>query len=414
MTEQPKANLFEISPCNCLLVSVSLAVFLVVARLPAAVPDPGGGGPPTAHPWLDSWSFSDTNTWKSDLGFSPIGFTNLTTSLLRTEANALVVDSVNPSWLRFNVREGSGATNLNVAGSGGSALFWFSPNWCSANSTNEAGSGPGVMGRVLEVGSSASNGWFSLYFDAAGNNLYFVTQTNTGSAATNFAAPISFTSNSWHLIVWNWSVTNSALFIDGTLATNGSGTTLLPGPSVLSNGFRIGSDSTGVLQMHGAMSDLTTYSYPLDAATISSTYMLYSIFYLNPDDININVTFYPTFNAGAYNVVGGPGALTIVGTNTTTCAPTNSNIWITNTTVTVTNGTNFLLFSVAGGVPGVAYDVFATGGFLAPTNNTPWAWLGQATNVSRTKLALPMPRYIWSWARHKILMVTALRMRLNI
>jgi len=255
-------------------VVISLAL-IPPTRSVAVVPAPPPGGT-NSNPWLDSWSFTDTNAWKSDLGVAPVSFTNLGVATLPTEGTALLVDTGSPAWIQFHVNESSGATNVNIV-SQGSAMFWLSPDWASSNNTNEVGTGPGVESRILEAGTFQSNGWFGILCSSNGNCLYFVTQASTGAAVTNLSVPITFGSNEWHLIAAEWSTTNSALAIDGVVLTNGPGVSTLPGSGV--QDFRIGSDATGAKQMRAAISDLTTYSYPLDPGVISGNFMLYSIFY---------------------------------------------------------------------------------------------------------------------------------------
>jgi hypothetical protein len=46
----------------------------------------------------------------------------------------------------------------------------------------------------------ASFGWWSLYTDPAGANLYFTVQPGDGSTTTYLTAPIAWASNSWHFI----------------------------------------------------------------------------------------------------------------------------------------------------------------------------------------------------------------------
>ena len=61
-------------------------------------------------------------------------------------------------------------------------MFWFAPGW---SSTNAGGTGPGEWGRLIEVGSytpDSSYGWWSIYVDDGGNNLYFSAQTNDFSS----------------------------------------------------------------------------------------------------------------------------------------------------------------------------------------------------------------------------------------
>ena len=137
---------------------------------------PGGFDGPTNVP-IASWSFHDPTNWTDDLGYAPVSFTNIGNSYLGN-GSALVVDTNVPAWLRFNVIENDGTTNLTV--DSGTVTFWFGPDWSSANDTN-GGFGPGEYGRLFEVGQytdDSSYGWWSLFVNGGGTNLYFASQTN--------------------------------------------------------------------------------------------------------------------------------------------------------------------------------------------------------------------------------------------
>ncbi len=250
------------------------------------VPDPGGGGGGTSYPTnLNSWSFANTNTWQSDKGYAALSFTNVAMS---HEGNifgtfSTVINSTNPAWLQYNVFEADGKTNLTV--DNGTLILWFSPKWASAT-TNRNGTGPGDWGRLIDVGAyttNASYGWWSVLLDGGGTNLYFSAQTNSGdgAVATYLSAPIDWGSNEWHMVAVTYSPTNSALYLDGTLAASGPGVTVYPGLDVLANGFVVGSDyETALAQARGTFDDLATYDFPLDAQTIASLYGYYSMFSL--------------------------------------------------------------------------------------------------------------------------------------
>src|SRR6266704_3303668 len=107
---------------------VASAVMLLTAANAAFATSPGPPG--SGHEWLDYWGFGDTNTWKSELKYAPVSFTNITGNALG-DWNALVVDSTNAAWLRYNVHESDGTTNLNI--SQGTLIVWFAPTWASTN-----------------------------------------------------------------------------------------------------------------------------------------------------------------------------------------------------------------------------------------------------------------------------------------
>ena len=249
-----------------------LGVLAILVGLFAASGSFAQSGPPAlptppAGRMLNAWEFQATN-WTSLFGDAPLSFTNL--SLTADWAgNGLLMDSTNPASLNYAVVASDGWTN--IAFLNGSIELWFSPDW---NSTD----GIGNWGTLLEVGTwhtnlaSATGAW-GIYLSPDGSNLGFSTQSNDWS--TNYlTAPIAWNAGEWHHIVLTYSATNSALYLEGQLATNGPGVNYAPGSSVLTNGFSVGSDGSGsgLLQARGVFNNLVTLNYPLDANAISNIY----------------------------------------------------------------------------------------------------------------------------------------------
>jgi hypothetical protein len=347
--------------------SVILLTFFCASQLLAQPAPPTNNVTP-----LDTWSFQNTNTWIDDWGDAPLSFTNISARPFGN-GNAVVIDSTSNAWLHFAIYPAEGETNMTV--NNGAVSLWFQPDW---SSKSLGGTGPGgPYAALLETGlytEEANVGWWSIYIDQAGSNIYFSAQTNNGTQASYLSSPIAWTNGGYHLIVLNYTPTNSQLYLDGSNMANGPGVTIYPSPSVLSNGLWIGSASNGISQCHGAISDVNTYDYTLSSNDIYGMYFLNSIFYhivpqnIEHGDPEPEVT--PTFNA-----VGGPGDLIVLSTNYG-CG--NSNVvWITNTTATLTNGAVNITFSIAGGSNGVPYDVFAAPEITSPLTNAPWSWLGQ-------------------------------------
>jgi hypothetical protein len=359
------------------LILCALACFM--ARLAHAQPPASGD-----TNLLMTWTFWDTNNWHSDWDYAPKNFTNLSSSALGDGA-ALVLNSTNFACLRYNVTESSGTNNIQF--NAGTVLMWISPAWASAD---QGGAGPGQWGRLVEAGtytSDASYGWFSVYLDPGGTNIYFSVQTNNGNGATYLSAPISWASNVWHHVALSYCSTNSALYIDGNLATNGAGVAYWPGPDVLTNGFCIGSDSTGTAQARGTFDDIATYNIPLDATTIEDAYFQGFIWYrVSPWDQITSAPFTNTVTP-TYYAVTGQGLLTTL-SNSVTCV-TNSDIWITNVTAKTTSNVTTIVFTIQGGANGVAYDVFANS-VLAQSSDTnrPWSWMGQGYHCVTYSLAI--------------------------
>ncbi len=359
-------------PCRHLIRAFTPVIFAVLLPF-GGVCQPAPSTNSYSNPWLDYWSFSDTKNWTTELGYAPVSYTNLGVSYLGDGAS-LVVDSTNAAWLQYNVVEEDGITNLTV--DLGSVMLWFAPDW---SSQNQGGTGPGVWGPLVETGAFTTNanyGWWSLYLNRPAQTCFSRPRTGSGTRTNYLSAPISWNSNQFHFLALTYSSTNSALYVDGVFVTNGPGVAIYPGPAVLSNGFWLGSDSTGSNQCHGILDDVSTYNYPLDAGTINGAFVLYEVFYL-PNMANIAQAPSTPETFPVFDAVAGPGNLQAISTNTSGCL-TSSNVWITNTTATVTtNGAVNLTFTIAGGSNGVAYDVFATPALTQPLTNGIWTWMGQ-------------------------------------
>ena len=328
---------------------------------------------------LGYWTFSDTN-WLSDYNYSPLSFTNIVNAP-GGDGNTLLLNSTNPAWLIYNVIANDNTTNITL--DFGSVAFWFSPQW---SSTNAGGSGPGCWAPLIQVGQYTTNagyGVWSLTVDPQGTNIGFFAQDGNGLEANFLTAPVCWTNGDWHYIALSYSHTNSALYIDGLLATNGSPVTCLPDPDVIAEGFCVGNSPDGTAQALGRFDDLSTYNYPVGAWEVAGDFEVWGIVYygeprlLSLDHISSATSSYvltPTFKA-----VTGAGYLT---TNRYDSGLTsylnNTNVWITNIVAKpMTNGTVNLTFSIAGGSEGVPYDIFANASLNPSDAAFQWAWMGQ-------------------------------------
>jgi hypothetical protein len=296
--------------------------------------------------------------------------------------NSLLLDGTNAAWLQYNTVEGDGTTNLTIRS--GTVMFWFSPSW---SGTNAGGSGPGEWGRLIEAGyytTNASYGWWSLYVDPAGANIYFSAQTNNGSSVTYVSAPITWTNDTWHHIAIAYSPTETILYLDGNPAADGPGITARPGPDVWAEGFFIGSDGDGLNQARGMYDSLSTYGGPLDASTIGGMAAIYSIIYGAPIVAEALVSASPTsLPLPTLNAITGAGFLQELGPSGS-CV-TSSNVWLTNILGTVTLDQKInLTFAISGGYENAVYDVFGNA-VIGPTTSTnyQWGWMGQGDRCIR-------------------------------
>lgn len=298
---------------------------------------------PMPDTYLNSWSFYDANDWTSDLGFPPVAFTNIesVTCWATNETilgdNALLLDSTNAAFLQYNVVETNGYVNLTC--DSGTIWFWFSPDW---SSLNQGGTGPGDWGRFIDVGAWTSNatyGWWSLYVSPDGDNIYFSGQTN-GIGTNYLSYPISWTNYSRHLIGLNYTASNSMLYVDGLIATNGFGVSYWPGSSVLSNGFYIGSDYSGTEQARGEFVDIETYS---DSSEWNSNYFCWYYTMAMP---------YLT-NSGYLGGGGAGGGAMPEGIYAPAVVIASTNLWLAITNV-VTNTANLFLSNT---VADIQYEI---------------------------------------------------------
>jgi hypothetical protein len=378
-------------------VCACVACCLGATALRADVPAPGGPAM-----LLDSWSFY-TNTWLSDLGYSPIRFTNLVNVAGGGDGKALLLDTSNatPAYLEFNTTESDGTNEFSLPA--GTFSWWFKPNWAG---TNHGGTGPGAAGRFFELGNyttNASVGWLSLYVSADGTMVYFAGQTNNGSQNTFLSSPVDFYSNTWCYLALTYSSTNTAFYTNGVLATNGSGMTYYPPPGVVANGFSIGSSVSNIVsQARGVFDDVETFNWQLDPGTINGNFDMYGFIYYGdelPDFFRSAPSTPSTNSTSEFNAITGTGYLVPVSTNTTCIYGTNLyDVWFTNTVpsivlsntnfitnltftaiIAVTNAGNVttnLMFAIGGGASGVPYDIFANSSLGFGPSYT-WAWLGQ-------------------------------------
>jgi len=227
---------------------------------------------------LGRWRFDNTNTWAGDGGQLPLFATNVT-GVPSWDTNAVRIDSTNGAILAYRDVETNGNANINLRN--GTICFWFKPDWSSAN---QGGTGPGSYGRLIDLGSnnpvlvtnswavSITNGWWSLYLSADGNQIAFGSSTN-GFGRVNLAAPASLVSTQWYQIALTYTSTNSVLYLNGQYVTNGLGSVYFPNLTERSAGFRMGSDFQGTNQARGTFETLDTFNYPLSASAISSNYL---------------------------------------------------------------------------------------------------------------------------------------------
>src|SRR5258708_4228603 len=184
---------------------------------------------------------------------------------------ALELNSPDPAFLRYHATEDMGETNLVIGN--GAIMLWVRPRW---SSPGQGGCGPGHKSSLIEAGDFSTNAlspFWSLYIDSGGSNLVFASATN-GASSNYLTAPVSWVSNSWHLVAISYSCSNSCLFLDGAVAATGQGVCYLPGSDTLATGFLLGSQSNGLCQAKADFSRMSSYDSPVDSSVITVEYQL--------------------------------------------------------------------------------------------------------------------------------------------
>jgi hypothetical protein len=116
----------------------------------------------------------------------------------------------------------NGQTNIS-SDTGGALRFWVKPSWSSG-----ASNGPPAtlveMDAVSGIGLACA---WSLQVSADGNTVQLLTQTDAGLQQV-LQASISWQAGASHCLVLDFNPQGSALFLDGALASQGSGLASVP------------------------------------------------------------------------------------------------------------------------------------------------------------------------------------------
>jgi len=360
----------------------ALAVGFVVFVVSMQIGFCQSGPPPLPpDPFLGAYYFDVTN-WLSVDGDAPIAFTNLVSVALWNK-NALLLDMTNavPAFLNYNVIETDGFVNITF--DQGAFRCVYVSDWATAD-TNQNGTGPGQLCYLIAAGdftAGSPDGLWTVTIDSGGSNIYFGGVSNS-TANVFVSAPISWPSNSIHLIAAEYSATNSVLYLDGQVAATGGPVTIVPATNTWTNGFFIGSDASGYEQARGIFSSVEFFNsncFDPDWSEFFTDGFLFT----NGWPRLTNAYYTWLAGGGSPDSSGGSGSL-LSGGGSGDCV-TGSNpfdVYMTNMSSGFVAGQgNTFTFTITGGVAGYSYDVFATTNLIgAGVSNAVWTWLGRGTN----------------------------------
>ena len=351
--------------------------------------------PPMPERCLLFLRFNETNWW-GNLHPPPLVFDNIqlaeSWSAYSLDMSGKQASRLQYPLVRTEAATATTRTNLNLAT--GSVRFWFRPDWSSAAL---GGDGPGVFGRLVEVGAwteDARAGWWSLFFSEDGNAIHFSAQAH-GKQINYLDASIQWLGapGAWHLIVLTYGAKASELYVDGALVAKGDGMTLWPDANgATARGFSIGSDLKGEHAAGGQFEEWTSFGYALSAEEIahyySNTRPRADLGAITPEEDQAQLAYLAALRELAAQRAGSESMLTDSpppppggggGGGGGTNGPPYSGAAYSGTEfhlkVPVWQGSNVSL-TVAGGTNGQSGDLFATTNLVGNTiPESTWTWL---------------------------------------
>lgn len=275
------------------------------------------------------------------------------------------------------------AGHTNIAPEGALRL-WVKPYWSSAPD----GTGPGTDARVVELevagGKQAAAVWW-LQVNPEGTVVSLLGQSDTGPV-TLLKAEICWQAGQWHQLCLNYGQKETALYVDGTLAAEGTGTLKVP-PKVAALVW--GSTLDGTESIGGELEELYTFSRPVEVGfhyfPLKDQAALGPI---TPEEdqalADLRAKWKAEREARGEAEGGGPQMERLLGP-TTDCI-TNVPVYITNIVSTfVTNQGWTVTFDIQGSYDGTTtalYDVFSITNLAGDGVTNVWTWLERGPTCS--------------------------------
>ncbi len=263
----------------------------------------------------------------------------------------------------------TGHTNVSCDTTG-SFRFWLKPYWSSESVAN--GAGPGATATLLELdavsGGESALAW-SLQISADGNTLGLFAETGSGLQEV-LQAQIAWTAGESHLLALVESPQGTTLYVDGSVAAQGSG---LPSIPTSAGQLVIGSTLAGINTAGADFDEFCSFNRLLTASGVGLYYqMVGGQAALGPisDDEERSRHQHSLASSAELSPVYDPD-------NATPCSP-GGPFYITNVFATLqTNGTTAVSFDIFGGTNGVFMDIFRMGSLNNSMASNQRTWIGQ-------------------------------------
>ena len=268
-----------------------------------------------------------------------------------TDAQVIVPDVgiFDESWSGYALqREGDGAPPfaLPVTNTSGAFRFWVQPNAAPAG------------GVLLWLDT------WTLQISPDRSAIVLLS-----GASQILSAPISWAAGEPHLVALDFSPQETALFLDGQLAAQGSG--------VPASTFAVlGSDPSGAQTPNADFDEFCLFDYSLAPLDLTA-YLLFTAAQAALGPVSGEELIRPVRDStGALGQVYDPNSAT-------PCNP-GGPPYLTNAMATLaSNGTVTASFVINGGQEGVFYDVFTTTNVGKRLANYEWTWIGQGLTCNR-------------------------------
>jgi hypothetical protein len=205
---------------------------------------------------LGYWRF-DSETLMAEQGQIPLSVNDV--SLVPSwSGTALNINSDPASHVTYWDVFTNGWANINCRQ--GSLRFWFKPNGTGWHT-----------GPFVYMGSPDGRDQWELALTSGGSSISFSTGYN-GFKVANLSTNYSLSPTNWTQIVLTYGSDLSSLYINGTLATTGSGVTYWPSLTNRNLGMVIGNDTSYTNSINGQFDEIETFNYELAASDIASNF----------------------------------------------------------------------------------------------------------------------------------------------
>ncbi len=251
---------------------------------------------------------------------------------------------------------------------------WLKPYWSSESVAN--GASPGATATLLELdavsGGQSALAW-SLQISADGNTIGLFAETGSGLQEV-LQAQIAWTEGQSHLLALADSPQGTTLYVDGSVAAQGSG---LPSIPISAGQLVIGSTLAGANTAGADFDEFYSFNRLLTASDVGLYYQMTSGFAaLGPISAEEQAGWGQRRGGAEMASIHSPGNV-YDPDNATPCSP-GGPFYITNVSATLqTNGTTAVSFDIFGGTNGVFMDIFRTGSLNNSLVSNQWTWIGQ-------------------------------------